>query len=62
MPIYQVKTKNERALVEYEAAQRVVLADAHYSEKYPAPDAHAIEQAHRISHPAHQKYAKDATT
>lgn len=52
----------EKRLIQKNTERRMELCDAPFSVKYPDPPERDIEQARRISHPVHAKYAKNTAT
>lgn len=52
----------EKRLIQKNAERRMDFCDVPPSALFPAPAERDIEQAHRISHPVHAKYAKNTAT
>lgn len=52
----------EKRLIQKNAERRMDLCDVPSSALFPAPAERDIEQARRISHPVHAKYAKNTAT
>lgn len=52
----------EKRLIQKNTELRMELCDVPPSALFPAPPERDIEQARRISHPAHKKYATNAAT
>lgn len=52
----------EKRLIQKNAERRMDLSDALPSSLFPALPERDIEQARRISHPVHAKYAKNTAT
>lgn len=56
------KSTAEKRLIQKNTERRMELCDVPPSALYPAPPERDIEQARRISHPAHKKYATNTAT
>ncbi len=52
----------EKRLIQKNAERRMELCDVPSSALFPAPPERDVEQARRISHPVHAKYAKNTAT
>lgn len=56
------KSMAEKRLIQKNTERRMELCDVPPSALYPAPPERDIEQARRISHPAHKNYATNTAT